>query len=126
MDDSSSNTKPIDPKDEQIITKLMRFLETYIQRRDLLQKDVHKKRINNFIYYFQSDIVCNVYLLMYILKLYNKIIFSENNFRSILVELEHENASLRYCNSEQKKMVHNYIDNITWKNNNELQQYASF
>lgn len=93
MDDSSSNTKPIDPKDEQIITKLMRFLETYIQRRDLLQKDVHKK---------------------------------QNNFRSILVELEHENASLRYCNSEQKKMVHNYIDNITWKNNNELQQYASF
>ncbi|XP_025268620.1 kinesin-like protein KIF23 isoform X1 [Camponotus floridanus] len=72
MDDSSPNTKPIDPKDEQIITKLMRFLETYIQRRDLLQKDVHKK---------------------------------QNNFRSILVELEHENASLRYCNSEQKKML---------------------
>lgn len=57
---------------------------------------------------------------MYILKLYNKIIFSENNFRNILVELERENVSLRYCNSEQKKMVHNYIDNITWKNNNAL------
>lgn len=52
MDDSFPNTKLIDPKDEQITTKLMRFLETYIQRRDLLQKDVHKKRINNFIYYF--------------------------------------------------------------------------
>lgn len=36
------------------------------------------------------------------------------------MELEHENVSLRYCNNEQKKMVHNYIDNITWKNNNAL------
>lgn len=44
MGDSFPNTKLTDPEDEQATAKLMRFLETYIQRRDLLQKDVHKKR----------------------------------------------------------------------------------
>lgn len=53
--------------------------------------------------------------LLYILKLIQKlirkkIIFSENNFRNILVELERENISLKYSNNKQKKMV--YIDNI--------------
>ncbi|KMQ87408.1 kinesin-like protein kif23 protein [Lasius niger] len=71
MGDSFPNTKLTDPEDEQATAKLMRFLETYIQRRDLLQKDVHKK---------------------------------QDTFRNILVELECENESLRYCNNEQKKM----------------------
>ncbi|XP_029672347.1 kinesin-like protein KIF23 isoform X7 [Formica exsecta] len=47
MGDSFPKTKLIDPEDEQVTAKLMQFLETYIQRRDLLQKDVHKKQ-NNF------------------------------------------------------------------------------
>ncbi|CAL1682504.1 unnamed protein product [Lasius platythorax] len=72
MGDSFPNTKLTDPEDEQATAKLMRFLETYIQRRDLLQKDVHKK---------------------------------QDTFRNILVELECENESLRYCNNEQKKMI---------------------
>ncbi|KAL6441805.1 hypothetical protein ACFW04_002323 [Cataglyphis niger] len=47
MGDSFPKTKLIDPEDEQVTAKLMQFLETYIQGRDLLQKDVHKKQ-NNF------------------------------------------------------------------------------
>lgn len=59
--------------------------------------------------------------LLYILKLIQKrIIFSENNFRNILVELERENVLLKYSNTEQKKMVRLYRQYITWRNNNTL------
>lgn len=34
-----------DPQDEQAIVRLMRLLETRIQRRDLLQEDVREKRM---------------------------------------------------------------------------------
>lgn len=52
MGDSFPKTKLINPEDEQVTAKLMQFLETYIQRKDLLQKDVHKKRTNNSVYSF--------------------------------------------------------------------------
>lgn len=33
------------------------------------------------------------------------VMFLENHFRNILVELEHENTSLRFDNNEQKQIV---------------------
>lgn len=42
-----------DPQDERTIVKLMRFLETRIPRRELLQDSVREKRMNSLRCIFQ-------------------------------------------------------------------------
>lgn len=53
LDDLFSKVSVADLQDEQAIVKMIRFLETRIQKKDLLQEDLHEKRMNDPLFIFQ-------------------------------------------------------------------------
>lgn len=104
LDDSfpKESVDVADPQEERANARLIRFLETRVQERDLLQEDVHEKRKNNPQDTFQHFNYGCTYSNF-------NVVFSENHFRNILVELERENTSLKYNNNEQQQTVRLHI-----------------
>lgn len=83
------------PHNDQVITNLMRFLELRIQKRNLLQGDLQQKRM--FLHKRMGIFRISIK------KLINKI-FSEKNFRNMLVKVERENVSLKIENATLKAL----------------------
>ncbi|XP_078035417.1 kinesin-like protein KIF23 isoform X2 [Augochlora pura] len=86
------NTDLTNPHNDEVITTLMRFLETRIQKRNILQEDLKQKR--NYM------LMLNEFLIF--LKTNERFIFLETNFRNMLLKMERENTSLRIENSSIK------------------------